>query len=159
MVQIQEKTLIHAPVERCFYLSLSIDLHQESTSQTRERAIEGRVNGLIGPGERVTWQGTHFGILLLHTSEITAYKAPVYFQDTMVKGVFKSFQHDHSFIANPDGTCMKDVMKFAVPIPLFGFLAETLVLQRYMRRFLRERNLFIKEIAESEAWRRYIPGM
>jgi hypothetical protein len=50
MVSIVERTSIHAPIERCFYLSLNIDLHQESTARTQERAFIKRV------GESEEWR-------------------------------------------------------------------------------------------------------
>jgi hypothetical protein len=53
-------TIINAPIEICFDLSRSIDLHQHSTQQTREKAIAGRTTGLIGLNEFVTWRATHF---------------------------------------------------------------------------------------------------
>jgi ligand-binding SRPBCC domain-containing protein len=156
MVSILESTLIDAPVERCFYLSLSIDLHQASTAQTRERVVEGVTSGLIGPGERVTWQGRHFGLMLKHTSEITAYDAPIYFEDSMVAGVFRSFRHQHRFHSINNGTKMEDQLDFAAPLPLLGRIVENLILRNYMRKFLRERNGFIKRVAESGDWQKYL---
>lgn len=41
MQLIELETNIAAPIERCFFLSLSIDLHMDSTAPTRERAIAG----------------------------------------------------------------------------------------------------------------------
>ena len=60
MQLIQLETKIAAPPERCFLLSLNIDLHMESTAPTREVAIAGVTHGIIGPGETVTWRGRHF---------------------------------------------------------------------------------------------------
>jgi len=65
-------TWIDAPVERCFLLSLSIDLHVASARGTQEKAIGGVTTGLIGEKETVTFQGRHFGIRLNHTSRIEA---------------------------------------------------------------------------------------
>lgn len=39
-----------------------------------------------------------------------------------------------------------------------GLLAEALVLRRYMRTLLQERNRVVKETAESSDWQRYLPG-
>ncbi|HEX3438351.1 MAG TPA: SRPBCC family protein [Pseudacidobacterium sp.] len=157
MVSIVEHTYIHAPIERCFYLSLNIDLHQESTAKTRERAVAGVTSGLICMGQRVTWRGRHFGVMLQHTSEITAYDAPVFFEDAMVAGTFRSFRHQHSFRALDDVTTMEDYLEFAAPVPVIGKIAEALILRDYMLRFLRERNAFIKQVAESDEWRKYLP--
>lgn len=52
MPVIQLTTLINAPVERCFDLSRSIDLHQLTAIRTTEKAIAGITKGLISKGER-----------------------------------------------------------------------------------------------------------
>ena len=39
------KTQIAAPIEKCFDLSRSIDLHLKSMQHTDERAIDGRTSG------------------------------------------------------------------------------------------------------------------
>jgi len=84
---------------------------------------------------------------------------PVYFQDIMIAGPFRSMQHYHIFrTIAPDITEMEDVYRFAAPLPLLGRLAEILVLRRYMQGLLRERSAVIKEIAESEKWRRLLPS-
>ena len=62
MPTINLTTLIDAPIERCFNLSLSIDLHAASTFGTNEKAVAGITTGIIKQGETVTWQATHFGI-------------------------------------------------------------------------------------------------
>ncbi len=51
MQLIQLETKIATPPERCFLLSLNIDLHMQSTEQTSEVAIAGVTHGIIGPGE------------------------------------------------------------------------------------------------------------
>jgi ligand-binding SRPBCC domain-containing protein len=98
------ETRIAAPPGRCFLLSLSIDLHRDSTAATSERAIAGVTTGLIGNGESVTWQGSHFGLMLQHTSKITHYEPPTFFQDVMTSGMFKSFEHDHRFLEQDGNT-------------------------------------------------------
>jgi ligand-binding SRPBCC domain-containing protein len=156
---IQLQTPIAAPPDRCFLLSLNIDLHQESTAQTSERAIAGITHGLIGPNQTVTWQGRHFGLLLTHETLISKYDRPHHFRDIMLRGMFKSFAHDHTFDPLADGTTlMRDELIFAAPLGPLGRLAETLVLRRYLTGFLIERNQLIKSVAESpeSRWKKYI---
>jgi ligand-binding SRPBCC domain-containing protein len=150
MQTIQLETKIAAPMERCFLLSLSLDLHKESTSKTREEIIGGRRVGVIGPNERVTWRAKHFGVWLTHETLISKYELPTYFQDVMLKGMFKRFEHDHTFKAQADGgTLMTDVLRFSAPLGLLGWIAETLVLRWYLTRFLVERKALIRNVAES----------
>jgi ligand-binding SRPBCC domain-containing protein len=158
MVKIEIETTIVAPFERVFDLSRSVDLHMASTEFTGERATAGVTCGLIGPGEQVTWQGRHFGIMLEHTSLITAYQFPTHFQDSMVRGQFRRFCHDHFFEKTPSGTLMRDVMEFEAPWGVLGHLVEAILLERHLRQLLARRNQCIKRVAESDEWRRYLRG-
>jgi ligand-binding SRPBCC domain-containing protein len=153
------ETKIAAPPDRCFLLSLNIDLHKESTAKTSERAIAGVTHGLIGPNETVTWQARHFGLTLTHETLISAYTRPTHFRDIMTRGAFKTFAHDHTFDPLSDGTTlMRDTLRFAAPLGPLGRIAETLVLRRYLTGFLIERNNLIKAVAESpkSRWKKYI---
>jgi len=153
---IRLETRIAAPSMRCFLLSLNVGLHLDSTAQTRERAIAGVTNGLIGYGESVTWEGRHFRFLLRHTSKIVSYEAPTFFCDVMTAGMFKSFRHDHHFEEVTGETVMQDVLQFAAPLGLLGMLVEKLALREYLEGLLKERNALIKQVAESGEWRRYL---
>jgi ligand-binding SRPBCC domain-containing protein len=156
VIRIQLTTAIAAPVERCFDLARSIDLHMASTDWTGERAIAGVTAGLIGLGQEVTWSGRHFGFRITHTSRITALEFPSYFQDSMVRGKFSRFCHDHYFETRESKTLMKDVMEFEAPLGLLGWSAEKLLLERHMRRLLARRNRCIQRTAESESWKDYL---
>ena len=56
MIAIEEMTLIQAPVERCFDLARSVEVHLLGNTHFGESAVAsaGRTAGLIGEGERVT---------------------------------------------------------------------------------------------------------
>jgi ligand-binding SRPBCC domain-containing protein len=129
----------------------------ESASTTKERAVGGKTSGLIGLGETVTWAAVHFGVRQRLTVEITLFERPIYFVDEMLSGTFKSMRHRHDFSRSDGGTLMKDVFEFQAPLWFLGWLAEALFLKAYMRRFLEVRNAELKQIAEGEAWRRYVP--
>jgi hypothetical protein len=81
---IELTTFIHAPIDRCFDLARSIDLHKLSTQGTEEEAIAGVTSGLIGKGEQVTWKAKHFGITQKLTSRITVFEYPYHFRDEML---------------------------------------------------------------------------
>jgi ligand-binding SRPBCC domain-containing protein len=155
LVRIELSTAIAAPSERCFDLSRSIDLELAST-EGHQRAIAGVTSGLIGPGQDVTWSGRHFGVVIRHTSRITAYDFPRYFQDSMVRGAFHSYCHDHYFEPSDGGTLMKDVVRFAAPYGWLGRVVEHLALERHMRGLLEQRNLYIKRVAEDGRYRTYL---
>jgi ligand-binding SRPBCC domain-containing protein len=161
MVTLKEVTVIRAPIARCFDLARSVEAHLAGNIHWGEAAVAegGRTSGLVDLGRRVTWRAKHFAIWQRLTSEITAMDRPVYFQDTMIEGPFLSMPHDHVFrTISPDMTEMEDVFRFAAPLPVLGRLAEILVLRRYMHSLLHERNAVLKEIAQSQEWRRLLPS-
>jgi hypothetical protein len=160
MIQLEEITLIDAPIERCFDLARSVEVHLVVNIHSGEQAlaIGGITSGLPELSQQVTWRAKHFGVWQNLTSEYTAMQPPTYFQATMVEGIFRSMQADHYFRTLPAGaTEMKDLFRVAAPLPILGPLAEALFLRRYMLALLRERNTVIKQIAESNDWQRYIP--
>jgi ligand-binding SRPBCC domain-containing protein len=157
MVTLEEVTMIRAPIERCFDLSRSIELHTRSTESTGEVAVAGVTAGLIGLGEEVTWRARHFGITQKMTVRITAFDSPKYFQDRMVRGAFRFFEHDHWFVERGDVTDMRDVLRFAAPLGFLGLAVEP-VLRGYLRRFLRKRNAVIRKMAEGDGWISYLPA-
>ena len=153
MSKIVLTTVIHAPPERCFDLARSVDLHVASTAQTGERAVGPITTGLLGLGDEVTWSARHFGVRQTLTSRMTMFDRPRHFRDSMVRGAFRRFDHDHFFTEQGDATEMKDVFDFESPLGPLGRLADALVLERYLRRLLETRNEEIRRVAESDAWR------
>ncbi len=147
---IELSTNINAPIQRCFDMARSIDLHMESTKQTGETVIAGRTSGLIELGETVTWRAKHLGVWQNLTSKITEFEYPNHFTDEMIDGAFKSIRHEHLFYAINNETMMKDIFIFEAPLGWLGRLANFLFLGRYMEKLLRERNKVIKQAAESE---------
>jgi ligand-binding SRPBCC domain-containing protein len=149
MPTIRLETSIEATAERCFDLSLNVDLHRLSTAQTHERPIAGVMTGVMKLGDTVTWEAVHFGLKQHLTSKITAYERPRRFVDEMVQGAFQEIQHIHEFVPQPPGTLMVDIFTFRAPLGLLGRLAETLVLTRYMKGLLLTRNKYLKQVAEA----------
>ncbi len=149
MPTIRLETYIHAPPERCFDLSLDVDLHAKSQACAHERPIAGVLAGGMRLGDTVTWEAVHFGIKQHLTSQITAYERPSRFTDEMVAGIFQELHHTHDFVPQPHGTLMIDVFTFRAPLGILGRLAETLFLTRYMTDLLLTRNRYLKQVAES----------
>jgi ligand-binding SRPBCC domain-containing protein len=147
---IRLETPIRAPAERCFDLSLSVDLHRQSTAHTHERAVAGVTSGMMKLGDTVTWEAVHFGRKQYLTSKITLYERPHRFIDEMVKGAFQEMVHLHEFDPQPVGTIMIDTFTFRAPWGPLGRLAEMLVLTRYMKGLLVTRNRYLKQVAEAD---------
>lgn len=150
------ETQINAPIERCFLLSLSVNLHEASVSETNERAIGGISTGLMKLNDMVTWEARHFGLKFHMTTKIPLYEKPNYFVSEMSKGPFKKLYHQHLFRKVDGETMMTDVFEMKAPFGILGKAVVWLFLKNYMKQFLVKRNQFIKRTAESDNWREYI---
>lgn len=157
MPLIELETHIRAPIERVFDLARSIDAHMASTAGTGEKAVAGRVSGLIEAGETVTWEARHFLIRQRLSVKITHCERPHFFRDAMILGAFASMHHIHRFSRTADGTAMKDEFHFTAPLRWLGRVAEMLFLTCYMRGFLTRRAAALKAMAESDEWRCFLP--
>jgi ligand-binding SRPBCC domain-containing protein len=160
MIELQEDFVIDAPIHRCFDLARSVEVHLLDNKHLGEPtvAVAGRTSGLVGLDEQVTWRARHLGVRQTLTTRVTRLKPPTYFQDTMLEGAFHSMQHDHHFRALAGGrTEMTDVLRVAAPLAPLGRIAELLVLRSYMRMLLLDRSNVLKRVAESDAWKRYLP--
>ncbi|MBB4804874.1 ligand-binding SRPBCC domain-containing protein [Chryseobacterium defluvii] len=148
MAKIYLQTAIKADIHTVFDLARDIDLHQQSTSKTKEKAIAGRTSGLIENNETVTWRAKHLGIYQTHTSKIMDMEKPYRFTDIMLEGTFKSLRHQHIFEEKDGNTIMTDIFEFESPYGVLGRFFNSVFLTAYLRNFLLERNAAIKEAAE-----------
>ena len=77
----------------------------------------------------------------------------------MTRGAFKMLEHDHEFAESGDGlTTMIDTMRFQAPGGPVGRLLETFLVGPHLRRFLQKRGNALKQIAESDQWKRFVPA-
>jgi ligand-binding SRPBCC domain-containing protein len=61
--------------------------------------------------------------------------------------------HDHDFVARNEYVIMKDIFEFQSPLGLIGKLVDKIFMTKYLENFLTERNIIIKEFAESDKWK------
>lgn len=150
MTTIRLITKINAPIQTIFDLARNIDIHQQSTAQSNEKAIAGRTSGLIELGETVTFRGKHFGFYLKHQSKITEMEIPNYFIDEMIKGHFKYFRHEHSFVTQNGTTAMIDFLQYKTPFGILGKFFNKILLKKHLEDFLLKRNEMLKNLAEKK---------
>src|SRR5690349_4934756 len=111
MIRLEKTIEINAPIERCFDLARSIEVHVLGNVHFGENALAvgDLTSGLIEMGQTVVWRARHFWMWQTLTSRMTAFDRPVFFEDTMLRGAFKSMRHEHMFRSLPEGrTEMKD---------------------------------------------------
>lgn len=148
MPEILIETQIHAPAEKCFDLMRDIRIHTETTMETDERAVAGVTEGMIGPGQTVTFEGKHFGFKQRLTVRVTEFERPTLFVDEMTEGNFRSFKHIHEFVTVRSGTLMHDRLIWTSPFGIVGRIVDELLLKRHLRDLVSKRNLRLKQLAE-----------
>nr|WP_154958418.1 SRPBCC family protein [Paenibacillus xylanexedens] len=152
MVIVETEILIDAPIELCFDMARDIDVHTQTVwKHTKEKAVAGITSGKVNHDDTVTFEARHFWIRQKLTSRITAYQAPYYFVDEMLKGAFKSLRHEHIFEEQNGKTLMKDRLTMVAPFGVIGWVTERLILKSYMKRFLMYRNQQLKFLIEMQS--------
>jgi NADH dehydrogenase len=142
------ETPIAAPPDRCFALSIDVDVHL-SVPGARETVDGGVRSGRMKLGDHVTWRSTRFGVPVRMTSLITEDTDPHRFVDEMQKGPFRSWRHTHRFRSSDDGgTRMIDDVEYTLPLGPLGRIADGIFVRRYMTKLLRDQNAHIKRLAE-----------
>lgn len=152
---VADKLSVRAPAERCFLLSTSVAL---VAHELRMRPVRGRTSGLVVGGDTVRWEGWQLGLPQFHESLIEPFEPFVFFRDRMIAGRFASFEHDHRFTDQGDGTVlMSDEVRFSMPLGWVGDLVGKYVLEPHIRQLLKKRFALLKRIAEGEEWKKYLP--
>ena len=156
MFTLRDKITIAAPIERCFRLSTSIEVVALTLAM---RPVEGKLGGMITANDQLLWRGWKFGLPQMHETLITGFEEPTFFQDTMGRGRFAAFQHDHHFTGVEDGsTLLEDELRFSMPFGAAGALVGTVVMVPHIKGLLRRRFALLKRLAEGDGWREYLPG-
>ena len=145
---VRDEISVQASIERCFTLSTSIELVQAELGML---PVGGRINGFVVDGDTVLWRGWKFCLPHKHESVIEAFNPPIFFRDRMISGRFATFEHDHNFMTQPDGSVLlHDEMRFTLPWGALGTLVGRWMVVPHAKRLLRRRFALIKRIAEGE---------
>ena len=155
MFRVKESMHVDAPADRCFLLSTSIELVEKTIGL---KPVEGKTSGLIVNGDRLVWRGWKFGLPAMHETLITAYDRPFFFQDTMGRGRFASFQHDHHFEEVGGYTLLRDIVRFSLPLGAAGHLVGKRIVVPHVLRLMQTRFKLLKRLAEGPDWERYVAG-
>lgn len=146
-------TFIEAPVDRVFDLSRNISLHKVSMQKTNDVAIRGITAGLINKDESVTWRGKHLYKTRVFMIKVTEMKPYEMFIEKIVRGAFKSFQHEHYFKPAENGTIIIDIINFETPYGWLGRMINRFYLNGFIEKMVTHRNNIIKQYAVSDKWR------
>jgi hypothetical protein len=156
MFTISDSIYINAPIDRCFLLSTNVELAGKAYGM---KPLEGKTSGLLLADDRLLWAGWKFGVPQMHEIQITQYERPNFFQDTMGRGRFKRYQHDHYFYLMDERTVLNDKIRFTMPLGFVGQLVGKFVIVPYLSKRLRRRLVLLRKVAQTRTeWAKYLPG-
>jgi ligand-binding SRPBCC domain-containing protein len=155
MFILRDSILIHAPIDRVFALSCSVAIVERELGM---RPVAGRTSGLVSAGDTIRWQGMQLGFSNYHVSLIVpeTWDPPHFFQDRMIAGRFKSFEHDHHLTESAEGTRLDDEVRFSMKLRWGGALTGRLIVAPHIRRLMRRRFHLLKRLAETDEWKQYL---
>jgi ligand-binding SRPBCC domain-containing protein len=155
MFTISDSIFVNAPIERCFLLATNIELVGRALGM---KPLEGKTSGMVVAGDRLLWVGWKLGFPQMHETVISQYDPPAFFQDTMARGRFKRYQHDHYFFEMDERTVLNDKIRFTMPLGFVGRIVARFVLVPYLSKKLRRRLSMLKKVAENrKEWSKYLP--
>jgi ligand-binding SRPBCC domain-containing protein len=155
MFTLTDSILIHAPIDRVFALSTSVAVVERELGM---HPVQGRTKGLVASGDTIRWEGMQLGFPNYHVSLIVpeTWDAPHFFQDRMIAGRFRSFEHDHRLTETADGTLLEDQVRFSMPLGWPGWVVGRIILAPHIRGLMRRRFELLKRLAETDEWKRYL---
>ncbi|MBS1821619.1 MAG: hypothetical protein JST61_06550 [Acidobacteria bacterium] len=116
-----------------------------------------RSEGLLDSGDRVVWYGWKFGLPHVHESRVATFDPPHTFCDAMERGRFKRFEQEFNFSEVAGHTLVLGYVRYSMYLGPVGRMAGRRVVLPHMVKLLRARLALLKQVAESEQWRQYLP--
>lgn len=86
------------------------------------------------------------GIPLIWVSQIEEFEPERVFVDRQLIGPYKQWLHRHEFEADGEGTVIRDIVRYELPLGRLGALAEQLFVRRDVRRIFDHRRATIERL-------------
>jgi ligand-binding SRPBCC domain-containing protein len=131
---LEREQLVRAPLERVFsFFSAARNLEALTPPWLRfevltPEPIEMRAGTLIDYRLRL------HGAPLRWLTMIEAWEPGVVFVDRQLRGPYRLWHHTHRFSAQPEGTLVRDRVRYAIPLGPLGALAHEAFVRRDLER-------------------------
>jgi ligand-binding SRPBCC domain-containing protein len=149
MITIRLTTWVDAPMELCFRLATNVEFNSAN-------ATKGAGADTFQVGDTFDRSAWRMGLRVSHTSRIEEVRPFTYFREVMIAGGFRHFEHEHHFAPMDDGTRVRSEVRFSAGFGPLGLLVERILLRRYVMKLLMRRHMRLKDVVESNEWRRYL---
>lgn len=86
------------------------------------------------PGALIEYRLRLHGIPIRWRTRIARWEPDVRFEDVQLRGPYRLWHHTHTFEPDGDGTLMRDVVRYALPLGPLGELAHAMIVRRDLER-------------------------
>lgn len=107
---------------------------------TTERPIDMR------PGALIEYRLRLHGVPIRWRTRIATWEPGVRFEDVQLRGPYRLWHHTHTFEPDGDGTLMRDVVRYSLPLGPAGELAHSLFVRRDLERIFDYRRNTVAEM-------------
>lgn len=95
-------------------------------------------------GALLDYQISLFGVPLKWRTRIEEFTPGVRFVDTQLRGPYRVWHHTHEFTAVPEGTQMRDTVRYEMPFGPLGTVTHALMVQGMLRKIFDHRYAVIE---------------
>jgi len=99
------------------------------------------------PGALIDYQLSLFGIPFRWRSRIEDWEPGRRFVDVQERGPYLRWHHTHEFLAVPEGTLVRDTVRYALPLGPLGAIAHALFVRRQVEAIFDHRRGRIEALA------------
>lgn len=99
----------------------------------------------MGVGSLIDYRLRLFGIPFSWRTRISRWDPPTLFTDEQLKGPYRLWVHTHTFADHPDGTLVRDEVRYRLPLFPLGELAYPIV-RLQLRRIFAYRRMRMNEL-------------
>lgn len=141
------ETVVQAPIEDVWDFHRSAEALRLLTPPNRKVEVLGDQTEVVeGSVHRIRVR--QFGVPILWVAKITEVRPPHEFVDVALKSPFKSWTHRHQFFPHEEGTLVRDVIDYELPLGPLGRLADRLFVRRDLERLFAYRHEVTKRTLE-----------
>jgi ligand-binding SRPBCC domain-containing protein len=98
------------------------------------------------PGTRLDYRLKWHGLPIRWQTGIEEWNPPHGFTDVQLRGPYRRWHHAHTFVTEPKGARMLDVVRYELPLGPFGDLAHAITVRRDLERVFDYRSQAIERL-------------
>ena len=106
----------------------------------------------MAPGTLIEYRLRLHGVPVRWLTRIEVWEPGVRFADVQVRGPYRSWHHTHSFERHPDGTLVRDTVRYELPFGPVGRLAHAAFVRRDLDRIFDFRHEEVARRLLADQW-------